>query len=307
MTNLDSSTASAAAVSTIALLIRKNGISPSLFSRYWRDVHGVLAARIPGFESYLQFHLDDPMEDVETNFKDTAVASAQSVRFDGIAEVLFEKEQDRAGLATSAVAALIQEDERNVFQTSLLYNLAPGASHTHVDRLEQDGKSVAESSETASAFVLVGRKHGHTGEDTAGAIERILLPALLDHAATLKLRSHVLTSGDPLWWTPAGVDHSHTPDTKFDIVLQVVCPDPQRLKACLSEVFAAVGETLYQDIGNIQVYPVRAGYRMVDGGRPTQLALRGLDVMQTIEALGADNQRQDAVLNCIYGVAAAAS
>jgi hypothetical protein len=294
-------------VSTIALLIRKNGISPSLFSRYWRDVHGVLAARIPGFESYLQFHLDEPMEDVETALKNTAVAISPSVRFDGIAEVLFEKEQDRAGLATSAVAALIQEDERNVFQTSLLYNLAPGASRTYVDRLGSDGKSAAERPEMASAFLLVGRRAGHAGEETASAIERILLPALLDHAAILKLRSHVLISGDPLWWSPAGVEHAHTPDTTFDVVVQIVCPDRQRLKACLTEVFSAVGATLFQSVGNVQVYPVRAGYRMVDGGRPTQLGLRGLDVMQTIDALGADNQRQDAVLNCIYGVSAAAS
>ncbi|HJV86895.1 MAG TPA: EthD domain-containing protein [Noviherbaspirillum sp.] len=299
--------ASATAVSTIALLIRKDGISPSLFSRYWRDVHGVLAARIPGFESYLQFHLDEPMGDVETDLKNTGVPISQSVRFDGVAEVLFNKEQDRAGLATSAVAALIQEDERNVFQTSLLYNLAPGASRTHVDRLGQDGKSAAERPDTASVFLLIGRRAGHAGEETASAIEQILLPMLSDHAAILKLRSHVLISGDPLWWSPAGVQHTHTPDATFDVVVQIVCPDQRRLKACLTEVFSAVGASLFQRIGNIQVCPVRAAYRMVDGGRPTQLGLRGLDVMQTIDALDANNQRQDAVLNCIYGVSAAAS
>ena len=45
----------AKSVSTIALLQRKDGLSDSLFSRYWRDVHGVLAARIPGFWSYTHF------------------------------------------------------------------------------------------------------------------------------------------------------------------------------------------------------------------------------------------------------------
>ncbi|WP_158592230.1 EthD domain-containing protein [Noviherbaspirillum sedimenti] len=294
-------------MTTIALLVKKNGISQSLFSRYWRDVHGVLAARIPGFESYLQFHLDEPLQDVEMTVKTATAAIGRSVKFDGIAEVLYEKEQDRAGLATSAVAALIQEDERNVFQTSLLYNLAPGASRTYVDRLAQDGKPDAERPEAASAFLLVGRRPEQAGADTVGAIESTLLPALLDRAGVLKLRSHVLISGDPHWWSPAGVEHAQTPETTFDVAIQIVCQDQSSLAACLTEVFSAVGATLFQSIGNVHVYPIRAAYRMVDAGRPTQLGLRGLDVMQTIDAIGADNQRQDAVLNCIYGISASAS
>lgn len=303
----DSSEKCDAAVTTIALLVRKNGISTSLFSRYWRDVHGVLAARIPGFESYLQFHLDDPMQNTMASLEGASAALSGSVHIDGVAEVLFKKEQDRLGLATSAVAALIQEDERNVFQTSLLYNLAAGASCTHVDRLAQDGKPLADRPEAAGLLLLVGRRSGRTGADTVNAIERILVPALLDHAAILKLRTHALISGDPHWWSPAGVEHAQTPDTSFDVVVQIVCKDQSHLSACLKDVYSAIGATLRQDIGGMQMYPVRGVYLMVEAGRPTHLGLRGLDVMQTIDAAGADNQREDAVLRRIYGASAAAS
>jgi hypothetical protein len=50
-------------VTTIALLERKPSLSRPLFTRYWRDVHGVMAARIPGFESYTQYHVT-PMTNI---------------------------------------------------------------------------------------------------------------------------------------------------------------------------------------------------------------------------------------------------
>ena len=45
----------AVAGDTVALIERKPGITRSLFTRYWRDVHGVMAARIPGFETCNSF------------------------------------------------------------------------------------------------------------------------------------------------------------------------------------------------------------------------------------------------------------
>jgi hypothetical protein len=297
--------AEGAAVSTIALLARRKDISPSLFARYWRDVHGVLAARIPGFASYVQFHLGERLHEIEHALTSAPAATSPSIRFDGIAEVLFAQEQDRAGLASSPVAALIQQDERNVFQTSLLYNLAPGASGTHVNRLAPDGKPRPQHAEAAGAFLLIGRRSGRAGAGTVSVIEQTLLPALRAQAAVLKLRTHVLISGDPHWWSPDGVNHEQDPGNTFDVVVELVCPDQPSLRTCLDDVFADVGARLAPDIGNVQVYSIAAVYRMVDGGRPTHLGLRGLDVMQTIEAIGAENQKQDAVVNCIYGVAGA--
>lgn len=66
-------------LTTIALLERKQGISRDLFSRYWRDVHGVMAARIPGFDSYVQHHVD-PITDIGSRVVEP---------FEGIAVVTF--------------------------------------------------------------------------------------------------------------------------------------------------------------------------------------------------------------------------
>ncbi|MEH6759088.1 MAG: EthD domain-containing protein [Parasphingorhabdus sp.] len=104
-----------AGIRTVALIERKTDITRDLFSRYWRDVHGVMAARIPGFARYTQYHVT-PKKGHETG-----------KNFEGIALVSFATEEARGGLANSAVTRHIHRDEQNVFRRALLYNLAEGA------------------------------------------------------------------------------------------------------------------------------------------------------------------------------------
>lgn len=96
-------------VTTVALIERRSDISRSLFTRYWRDVHGVMAARIPGFSRYTQHHVTPLDRGAEA--------------FEGVAIVEFASEADRAGLIHSEVTQHIHRDEQNVFSRALLYNL----------------------------------------------------------------------------------------------------------------------------------------------------------------------------------------
>lgn len=104
-----------AGIRTVALIERKPDITRDLFTRYWRDVHGVMAARIPGFARYTQYHVT-PVKGRE-----------KGKNFEGIALVSFASEEDRGGLGNSAVTQHIYRDEQNVFRRALLYNLADGA------------------------------------------------------------------------------------------------------------------------------------------------------------------------------------
>src|SRR3546814_7506666 len=87
-------------VTTGALIERRPDISRSLFTRYWRDVHGVMAARIPGFDRYTQHHVSplDPAAEP----------------FEGIAIVTYRTEEARARLIHSEVPPHIHRDEPNV-------------------------------------------------------------------------------------------------------------------------------------------------------------------------------------------------
>ena len=152
-------------VSTVALIERKPTITRSLFSRYWRDVHGVMAARIPGFDCYTQYHVTPVQSGIEA--------------FEGVAVVTYLSEADRAGLIHSEVTQHIHRDEQNVFRRALLYNLGEGADHVL--------KGSMSSNDQSMFFVCAN------GDDTSG-----LIP-LLQTTATY-LATYDLTVDDPANW-----------------------------------------------------------------------------------------------------------
>lgn len=282
-------------VTTLALLIRKTGISSGLFSRYWRDVHGMLAARIPGFESYIQYHLDAPLDDVLPGQATCQRRVGAIAHFDGLAEVTFKNADKRIGLATSSVTTLIQEDEKNVFRTSLLFNLNEGASQTvFTDPVARPPHGV---------FILLRGLPGCTRDSIVAALDALLLPALRAINSLHLLRTHILLSGEQQSWKTDGVDNQQTADTAFDAIVHLGFADAP-MPDSLRKALAAAPDTLYQVMSRIEIYPVRACHVMVDGGRPTELGLRGLDAQLTIAAAGAANQRSDAVLRCVYGESA---
>lgn len=157
-----------AGLTTIALIERRADISRDLFTRYWRDVHGVMAARIPGFESYVQHHVT------------RTLGEADAIEFEGIAVVRFACEADRAGLGQSAIAAQIVRDEPNVFTRALLYNLAADDSR----RINED--TAADRDDTG--FLLFG--DAAAGETWAAAAGE----------AGMEVHFHDLRGGDPSLW-----------------------------------------------------------------------------------------------------------
>ncbi|MDF9773284.1 EthD domain-containing protein [Pseudomonas baetica] len=277
------------AVTTIALLSKKQGISTSLFSKYWRDVHGILAARIPGFDSYTQYHLGPAIRNMPLP-KYVVSAIPANLRVHGIAEVTFADDIARAGLASSEVAAMIRNDEQNVFKTSLLYNLEPGASHTYLEKPTSDS--------ACSYFILLGRSTQASANALIAATEQYLLPALAQQPGISRVRMHRLSSGDPTLWNTAGVDNQLTPDTAFEAVIQITSTTLQEIEnacACTSLIF-------FDSVGKLHFYPAKARHVMVEHGRPSHLGLRGLDALQTIIAAGASNQLEDALVHSIYGI-----
>lgn len=152
-------------VSTVALIERRPDITRSLFTRYWRDVHGVMAARIPGFDRYTQHHVT-PL--------DTA-----SEPFEGIAIVTYRSEEDRAGLIHSEVTQHIHRDEQNVFRRALLYNLGEGAA-----------RQLLGSEDAAGHAMFIVAEAGHDIDADLAALDD----------TPLYLAVYDLTGGDPSGW-----------------------------------------------------------------------------------------------------------
>jgi len=269
-------------VVTVALLERRMGMSDALFTAYWRDVHGVLAARIPGFWSYVQNHLEPCFP----------AAADGELQVDGLAEVRYLNEADRQGLATGEVTPMILRDEPNVFSRSLLYNLAAGASRT---RLETDRP--AQQRPEASYVLLLQSPAGSATETVEAEIAASWAPAFLASKGIDSLRVHALASGDPSQWnTASGVDNT-LKGKQNSVVVQASWES----NAAAADAFEALRAMTSSALSSVLVYRVRERYEMVANGRPTQLGLRGLSALQTIEQAGADNQKQADVIRCVYG------
>jgi hypothetical protein len=259
-------------VTTIALLERKRGISRSLFSRYWRDVHGVMAARIPGFDSYTQHHVI-PLQEV---------GSVRPAPFEGIAVVTFASDANRAGLIHSAITAHIHRDEQNVFRRALLFNLDAGSDRCH--------RIHAANLDTTDFFLLL--PEGCSVDVDAAA-------AQLENDGVEALTSHDLRSGDPAAWNETDVDDGGA-GQRFAAVLH-------SRWIGVDAGLASIRGLVQASAGEIAAYQVEATYVMVEHGVPTPIGLRGLDAVRTIEEAGAVNQLDPAVVQAIYGTFKAGS
>ncbi len=255
-----------AGLTTIALLERKPTISRDLFSRYWRDVHGVMAARIPGFESYTQHHV--------TPLADIGLAIVEP--FEGIAVVTFAALGDRDGLIHSDMTQYIHRDEQNVFRRALLYNL------------DADATTITGDSQWSvlDSFFLV-LPVGLDGKATAQA---------LTAAGADRVALHDLSGADPSGWNDTDVEEGGA-SRLFGTVIQCWWADRGQGHVALADAVEVSG-------GHIACYRTDAQYRMVEQGRPTLVGLRGLDAVRTIEEAQAANQREPEVLRAIYGAIA---
>jgi uncharacterized protein (TIGR02118 family) len=97
-------------VKAIYLIRRKPGLSADDFHRYWREVHGAIAARIPGLRRYVQCH---------------AIArDGDGSEFDGAAEAWFDDMEAVGRAVASPEYAAARTDEARFIdleRTTLLF------------------------------------------------------------------------------------------------------------------------------------------------------------------------------------------
>lgn len=250
-------------VATIALIERRPDISRSLFTRYWRDVHGVMAARIPGFYSYTQHHVNSYSE-LKYNFEP----------FEGIAVVSFKNEADRAGLVESKVTSFIHRDEQNVFRRALLYNL-PKSAEVYI----------ANEDATEAIIVYFVLPQSTNVDEMISNIQS---------SSVKSLKKYDLTGGDPSAWNKTDASDGQK-GRLFTTLLETRWNDKADLKATIQKIPQVSAD-------RVGIYIVDETYKMVDGGFPTHIGLRGLDAVKTIEEAKAENQLERSVVKEIYQI-----
>jgi len=93
-------------VKIVYCITKKPGLSDAEFRRYWKQVHGPIAARIPSVRRYVQSH---------------AIPRGNEIRpadYDGVAELWFDDIDALLAAAVSTEAMAAIEDEKNFIDHS---------------------------------------------------------------------------------------------------------------------------------------------------------------------------------------------
>jgi uncharacterized protein (TIGR02118 family) len=90
------------AAKNVELVTRKPGLAVPDFQRYWREIHGPLAAKIPMIRRYAQSHT-----------RGSAYEGGRAPAYDGVAITWFDDTQAMRASAATAQYALVRADEPN--------------------------------------------------------------------------------------------------------------------------------------------------------------------------------------------------
>ena len=94
-------------------ITRKPGLSVEEFQRYWRDVHGPIAARMPGCRRYVQSHVLPELYNSDP--------SREGPAYDGIAELWFDDLETMRESFRSPEVKIAREDELNFIDHSKVF------------------------------------------------------------------------------------------------------------------------------------------------------------------------------------------
>lgn len=290
-------------VAFYVLLWKRKEIDLQTFNDYWRDVHGPVCARLPGQFQYKQFHVLHNPGDPWSALNGITSNTTPEDQIDGIAELLFESEQDRQ--TWFQAAAILMNDEHNIFSKAIGYNTSPGNSKTYVDRTQINPSSNRVS--TPTFHVLVRKVDTVSTEAFRHYMANILAPGLSQNHGVIKFRLHLFEAVDNSRPDAMGVSHVETPEKQYQAAFEIAfanLPELERLLESLdffaSEPYAMALRDLPQFVKEITPFPQHTVYTFVQDGKLTLAGQRGASIAELIARIGATNQLQEEVVSLMY-------
>jgi hypothetical protein len=248
---------------------------------YWRDIHGTLAARIPGIGQYRQLHLGTPqggplfLADLDDSLPAEPV--------DGIAQLLFATASNLRTFASHPfVTEYVFHDERNLVRRNATLPSAPGAARTLVDSTDD---ATPQGVPAQPTYAVMLQQRDDVDRDAFHQRAGEIAQRWSDSPGVSRLRWTPMEPYDEAGWQSPGVRHDWPDAEQYQAWVELVVADDDALAAL---------PPLDPDV-------VREKYTIVHGGRPTDVGLRGWPAVQTITRSGATNQLQPDLLRALYG------
>ncbi len=279
------------------LLWKRRGISLELYDDYWRNVHGPVCARLPGQFQYWQLHVGHNQGGVWPEISGIRYDCSEENQFDGIAELTFKSEADRT--TWFQAAAILMDDEHNLFRKAIGYNTSEGNSRTYVDRIPMGSPNGPVG---VPKFHVMVKKASASVEAFRKYLTDTFAPAVAASDLVLKFRMHLFEEVDASRPDAAGVAHSEPPEENYQAAFEIAFADHLAMETFFqSDAYAAAIKGQATFIQRICPFPERSAYTFVYDGRMTLSGERSSTVAELITNIGATNQLRDDIRALMLG------
>ncbi|MEM6614268.1 MAG: EthD domain-containing protein [Cyanobacteria bacterium P01_C01_bin.72] len=281
------------------VLLKKNPrISLKLFDDYWRNVHGPVCARLPGQYQYWQFHVKHSQKDLWSIHPDIEYDLPPEDQFDGIAELTFTREEERQ--IWFKAAAILMNDEQNLFSKAIGYNTSPNNSLTYLDRLatgDPNGKI-----DCLKLHVLVKKADSASLSSFREYMSKHFAQRIIQNDSVLKFRLHLFEEVDNSRPDAGLVMHSEPLEKQYQAAFEIAVANTLKKQQFFASTdYLAASENISQYVKQINPFPERTAYTFVYGGKMTLAGQRGSTVAELITEVGAVNQLQSDVVDLMSG------
>ena len=280
------------------LLWKRKRIKLEVFDDYWRNVHGPVCARLPAQHQYWQFHVDHNQGGLWPTIEGIKYNSLPEDQFDGIAELTFESVEDRQ--AWFKAAAILMDDEHNIFSKAIGYNTSSGNSKTYVDRIDA-GDPNGELG-IIKFHVMVKKADTSSVKAFRQYMTDSFATNVVQNDSVLKLRLHLFDEVDNSRPDAAGVVHFEPPEKQYQAAFEIAFQNYLEMeKFFASKEYAVAVRNQAKYVEQISPFPERATYTFVYDGEITLAGQRSSSVAELIMEVGATNQLQEDIVSLMKG------
>jgi len=285
-------------VAFYVLLWKRKGISRELFDDYWRNVHGPVCARLPGQYQYWQLHVAHNEGGVWPQIPGIDYSTTEDDQFEGIAELTFRSEDDRN--TWFQAAAILMDDEHNLFRKAIGYNTSPGNSITYVDGIPTGDPNG--SLGIPKFHVMVKQADGVSTADFRRYLKETFAASAAASPKVLKLRLHMFEEVDATRPDAAGVAHAEPRESSYQAAFEIAFKDNLDMEAFfVSQEYQAATADQAKYIKQICPFPELAPYTFVYDSAMTLSGQRSSTVADLITRIGALNQLKTDITDLMLG------
>lgn len=274
------------------LIKKKKEIERDLFQGYWKNVHGPVCARLPGLNSYYQFHLEDINSAwlFKNGEKD---ALPKEDYFDGIAELVFLSAKD-SQVWMNASGEILQSDENNFASKAIIYVTNEGNSRTYVDRINFAAPNG--DLDVIKLHILVRKSEKTTVKDFRQYMTDTFTSSSIESNLVVKFRLHLFEEYDNSLESSDDISYYEPSNKQYQAAFEIAFKNYVDLENFFSSPEYTNAVKNQKDyIKEVTVFTEQNTYAFVRDSQVTLAGQRSSTAAEIITKLDATNQTKDRI------------